>query len=75
MSGVDTALPPEAKKRKVVEDDSTDSDDDAEDDSDDESDAGPTRSEHFFDEDGDVEILSSDNVLFKVKSYHLQAGS
>lgn len=37
--------------------------------------ADPKHSEWFFDPDGDLEILSSDNVLFKVHAFHLQSAS
>lgn len=60
--------PPDAKKRKHS----------------DESTLGSTptgddtvyeRSTEYYLEDGNLEILSADEVLFKVKSYHLQAAS
>lgn len=38
-------------------------------------DVKPTRSERYYDESGDVELLSSDNVLFKLHAYRLQASS
>lgn len=36
---------------------------------------GWTRSTDYYHETGDLEILSSDNVLFKVQAYYLQASS
>lgn len=38
-------------------------------------DAEPTRSDRYHDESGDIELLSSDNVLFKLHAYNLQASS
>jgi hypothetical protein len=40
-------------------------------------DASPdrVRSEKHYDEGGDVEIVSSDGVAFKVKAFYLQASS
>lgn len=35
----------------------------------------PTKSEHYYDDEGDLEILSSDNVLFKLHAYQFQASS
>jgi hypothetical protein len=35
----------------------------------------PIHSERYYDEEGDLEILSSDNVLFKLHAYQLQASS
>jgi hypothetical protein len=35
----------------------------------------PTKSEKYYDDEGDLEILSSDNVLFKLHAYHFQASS
>jgi hypothetical protein len=33
------------------------------------------RSKRYYDETGDLEIISSDNVLFKIHAYYLQASS
>lgn len=35
----------------------------------------PERSKKYYDETGNVEIISSDGVRFKIQSYHLQAFS
>jgi len=35
----------------------------------------PKHSENYYDSEGDIEILSSDNVLFKLHAYRLQASS
>ena len=37
-----------------------------------EADSNPTHSEIYYDVDGDLEILSSDKVLFKLPAYLLQ---
>jgi hypothetical protein len=34
-----------------------------------------TRSEESFEEDGDLEILSSDGILFRIHAYRFQASS
>ena len=34
-----------------------------------------TKSQKYYDEDGDLEIVTSDNVLFKIHAYYLQASS
>ena len=35
----------------------------------------PKHSENYYDSEGDIEILSSDNLLFKLHAYRLQASS
>lgn len=35
----------------------------------------PAKSEKYYDESGDLELLSSDNVLFRIHAYRLQASS
>lgn len=35
----------------------------------------PVRSSVYFEEDGDLEIVSSDNVLFRIHAYHMQSVS
>ena len=36
---------------------------------------GRKRSSQYYDEEGDIEIVSSDNVVFKLPAYRLQASS
>jgi hypothetical protein len=38
-------------------------------------DGSPTRSDEYYDEDGDLEIVSSDNVLFRLHAFRFQASS
>lgn len=35
----------------------------------------PSRSETYHDEEGDLEIVASDNVLLKIHTFYLQAAS
>jgi hypothetical protein len=35
----------------------------------------PTKSENYYDDQGNLEILSSDNVLFRLHAYRFQASS
>lgn len=60
---------PKAKRQTMA------NDEEASDRASSEGEAEPAKSEEYYDPQGDLEILSSDGVLFKVHAYTMQAGS